>query len=104
MSIRLRLSTLEARNAKKDKSMTDAEMASLIAESINESKKAVHYALTHPNGCFIPPIHIGRSVEDITLEEIAGFENLPFAVIDDFGRGIVNFLLGCKELRAEFGY
>ena len=104
MSIKLRLAKLEARIIKKDESMTDEEMATLVAEAITDGQEAVHYALTHPNGCFAPAIDIGRSVEEITLKEIFEFEDLPFAKIYGNGKEVAGLLLDIKEIREGFGY
>lgn len=98
MSIRARLAKLEAIKEKNDPNMSAEEIDALFGEVILCGQTTVHYALTHPNGCFMPPVGIGREVEDITLEEIVTFENTPWAVIDDLDRQVAQFLL---EEKAE---
>lgn len=98
-----RLAKLEAAiKAEEGGEISEAEREALIAESLLRSKGAVHYVLTHPNGCFQPPVGIGRTIEEITLEEVVEFENCPWAAIDDLDRRVAQFMLGAERDQAAF--
>ena len=96
MNIRARLAKLEkvvsddpaAKDLEVVNRMSDAELCAAIDEQLIDAKEAVHYVMSHPNGCFSPPISFGRTVEEITLSEIVNFENVPFARVDDEHRSL----------------
>ena len=90
MSTRTRLAKLESMASS---TFSEEEFSLMLGESILRGKGSVHYVLTHPDGCFKPPIAIGRTVKDITLEEIVAFQNTPWSVIDELDREIAQFLI-----------